>query len=472
MGTLRYQPLDHFVTYLQKKHHIDTLIETGTYQGETTIYAAERFHFVTTIDIRDDFLENTMERCKGLSNIRFLQGDSRDVTPVVVHALAGPALFWFDAHSVAPCLFGDRDDWPIIEELEAINASPFKHYVLIDDAHCFMPDGPHPHVPPISEIEKLAAAGGYVMRVSHDVIALVPAEDAADLEELGPPSMVLSQAKVALSGGVDVRRRFNVNLMPKIRTTATAAVGFQGPAILPPVQQELSITELVHTSYGHMLIPRFDANQSPSLRSGYALNHQDILLLKPYLEKRPGAVLLDIGANVGVFSFGLRSLCAQVHAFEPQRILANMICGSIALNGWMNVHCYNVALSDEEGRVEVPQFDYTKRCSFGSIEFGSTQKEELSQPRQYDEAKIEYVDVHRIDDYKFPRVDMMKIDVEGWERRVIRGALETIKAYRPIILVEHYKTHAPTLYKELRDFLDYTVRDLGSDFLAVPMGGD
>lgn len=184
MTTLRYGPIDRFVTHLQTVFDLVTLIETGTFQGESTLYAAERFKRVVTIDISGEFHAEAKARCADHGNVEFHIGDTRVVLPAVVASLDRPALFWLDAHA-APGLFGEQDDWPVLDELEIINRSSFMHYVLIDDAHCCLPESPHPACPLFEEIQAKATKGGYVCRVSHDVIALVPSADARELKHFG-----------------------------------------------------------------------------------------------------------------------------------------------------------------------------------------------------------------------------------------------------------------------------------------------
>jgi hypothetical protein len=180
MTTLRHPPLDQFVTRLQARFDLSTLVETGTFEGESTLYAAERFDRVVTIDICVDHHAVANARCAGHRNIEFNIGDTRVVLPAVVASLDQPALFWLDAHA-APGLFGDADDWPVLTELEIINSSPLQHFILIDDAHCFLPGSPHPACPTFAEVEACATSGGYACRVSHDVIAMVPRSQAQEL---------------------------------------------------------------------------------------------------------------------------------------------------------------------------------------------------------------------------------------------------------------------------------------------------
>lgn len=45
----------------------------------------------------------------------------------------------------------------------------------------------------------------------------------------------------------------------------------------------------------------------------------------------------------------------------------------------------------------------------------------------------------RIDDFKIPNVDLIKIDVEGWEPEVLDGAKETISKWKPMVMVEFNK---------------------------------
>lgn len=165
---------DRFIRHLQLRFGITTLVETGTNTGVSTAHAARIFERVLTIDIRNDWQPEARARCIALQNVEFLEGDSRQLLGDVVATLDRPALFWLDAHA-APGLYGDRDDWPALDELDAIMRSPFLHFILIDDAHCFSPGSPYPACPSIEQVREKAAAGGYSCEVKHDVIVLLPA---------------------------------------------------------------------------------------------------------------------------------------------------------------------------------------------------------------------------------------------------------------------------------------------------------
>jgi hypothetical protein len=173
MTTLAQPPTNRLVEFLRDRFDIRTLIETGTYEGESTLWAAERFARVVTIDIRAELQNEARARCLDHSNVEFLTGDTRDMLPGVVASLDHPALFWLDAHA-APGMFGDRDDWPVLEELEVINGSPERHLVLIDDAHCFLAGSPFPMCPRFDQVFDAATDGGYSCRIVGDVIVLVP----------------------------------------------------------------------------------------------------------------------------------------------------------------------------------------------------------------------------------------------------------------------------------------------------------
>jgi FkbM family methyltransferase len=236
------------------------------------------------------------------------------------------------------------------------------------------------------------------------------------------------------------------------------------PAVLP------AFTGLVHTEYGWMLIHRLDTMQTPSLSQlGKSRDHDTIDGLVQIVRKKGyGSVFVDVGANFGCFSFAMRKFCQEVHAFEPQRIIHNMMAGSIALNGWLNVYAYNIALGDFNGEIELPQFDYNKSLSFGSIEFGKEQNERVEQQRSHHKGRVEYVELRRLDFYEFPRVDVLKIDAEGMEIDVLRGAIATIDRCRPIMMVEHLKSPKEALHAALHG-LGYKVEDVGDDFMCYPL---
>jgi FkbM family methyltransferase len=229
---------------------------------------------------------------------------------------------------------------------------------------------------------------------------------------------------------------------------------------------------MMPTIYGPVIVSRHDINQTNHLlKTGRAHGHDSTeMIAKLSVLKSPAPFVVDVGANFGLFSLGLASLLGGrgvYHCFEAQRILFNMIAGSVALNGYSNIYCHHIAVGEEAGAIEIPQFDYDKEMNFGSVEFGAQQRERLSQERGSDPAKQEFVEMRTLDSFNFPKVDILKVDVEGMEPQVLRGAEALINAYRPIMLVEHLKSDSQSLADQITA-KDYKLYALSDDFICIP----
>ena len=253
---------------------------------------------------------------------------------------------------------------------------------------------------------------------------------------------------------------------------AAAPVASPSPSPWFTAAQPLPFTVILPTAYGQMLVNRNDINQTNALfKTGLAIDHTEIEALATILSVAPpNPIVVDIGANIGTYTLRLAAVAGprgRVHCFEPQRILCNMIAGSVALNGLTNVICHTLAVGAREGIIEVPQFDYRQALNFGSIEFGPEQREPLSQARGYDLAMREFVPVTPLDRFGFTRLDLMKIDAEGMESEVLAGAAETIRRCRPVLYVEFQKSDFEALKRTLQGF-GYTLYAVQMNFLCLP----
>lgn len=143
MGNIHLPPLCRLAEALIPCCGLVEYVETGTYLGESLAWAAERFGRVTTIELREDFLRQAVARVGTLPNVRFLLGDSGATLTQVVSTLSGPSLFWLDAHAGAG-FFGSEERCPLVQELEAVIASPLDHCLIIDDARAFLAPPPPP----------------------------------------------------------------------------------------------------------------------------------------------------------------------------------------------------------------------------------------------------------------------------------------------------------------------------------------
>lgn len=136
---------------------------------------------------------------------------------------------------------------------------------------------------------------------------------------------------------------------------------------------------------------------------------------------QPYWVVLDIGANHGAHTIALAKMAKTVYAFEPQRILFQILCANVALNGLNNVYTYQVAVGSTPGSIGVPILDYSQPANYGAVSLGSRGEEVL----------VQTLDSLNLD------CDFIKIDVEGMEGDVLAGATSTISRCRPILYMEN-----------------------------------
>lgn len=239
-------------------------------------------------------------------------------------------------------------------------------------------------------------------------------------------------------------------------------LGHKGPQALPYALQ-------LPTMYGHVLVNRYDTNQTDALlKTGFAWDKKEIDLFCQIAAKLPeGSVFLDVGANFGLYSLAvahvLRTRGGRVIAYEAQRMLAYMIAGTAALNGLENLQVTHCAVGSEAGKIDIPGFDYRTVSSFGSVEFGATQREYIGQPRN---AASEQVDVVSLDSFNLSHVHLLKIDVEGMECAVLDGASQLISSHQPLILIEWIKSDKAALRDQLLSY-GYQVHEWETNFLCL-----
>ena len=160
--------------------------------------------------------------------------------------------------------------------------------------------------------------------------------------------------------------------------------------------------------------------------------------------------VVDVGAQYGDYAI----LCAgyykvkKVYCFEPLKLNFKEIEKNIKLNKLKNISAYNVALGSENKMIKI-----TYNGDMAGIGGGRTQKTYLK----------------TLDSYRL-KPTILKIDVEGFEMDVLRGAIKTISKSHPKIIIE---THTSKLRKEVLSFLGsigYKVKHYGRS--VTPKAGE
>lgn len=162
------------------------------------------------------------------------------------------------------------------------------------------------------------------------------------------------------------------------------------------------------------------------------------LHLLPFLVHRDKQAI-DIGANKGVYTYLLARLVPFVHAFEPNPKMFNVLTRGLP----ENAKAYDAALSDESGSGEllVPRSERTKAYS--------NQGASLSKHKVSGEHGVVQIQKRTLDSYALDNIGFIKIDVEGYEHAVLKGAKETLTRCRPTLLIELEERHTGVAIESL-----------------------
>jgi FkbM family methyltransferase len=190
------------------------------------------------------------------------------------------------------------------------------------------------------------------------------------------------------------------------------------------------MSEPVYTvaRHGRMVVLATDTYVSRSLVEYGEYAPGELALLSQLVG--PSSHIVEVGAHIGALTLPLAKICheGRVYAFEPQQRLFQMLCANMTINGVTNVRAYPTALGRSRKFCSQPAIDYERHNNFGGISFVSDTRSS---------ADTERVEVAQLDDFRVEHCNLIKIDVEGMECDVLRGAHATIRRLRPVIYLEN-----------------------------------
>jgi FkbM family methyltransferase len=182
----------------------------------------------------------------------------------------------------------------------------------------------------------------------------------------------------------------------------------------------------------------------------------EILFLRRFL--RPNDTFVDIGSNIGLFSLHAAQVIGdggKVIAFEPTPLTYNRLIENIKLNHFDNIiYAYNIGLSDKKGNLSL------NISADGHDAWNTFANKD---DKIYSD-KVE-ISVDSLDGFlqsylkdQLVNIDLIKVDVEGWERYVLSGAASLLaKDNAPVLMVEYTETNlfaAGSSCSEIYDFVE------------------
>ena len=256
--------------------------------------------------------------------------------------------------------------------------------------------------------------------------------------------------------------------MPSYQLARTLLLGVLSPLKSLGLKFPKRLTRHLH--YHGTVSVRVDAGKQFKMKSyghaiennlyWYGLRGHEPETVIPWLRAAAQAnVVLDIGANTGLFSFAAaaQNKNVKIYAFEPLPRVAEILRENADLNPQAQVTVVERAVSDEPGvaRIFDPGGDQPASASLRS-DFLSTDTEPV------DVATVD-IDSFLAED-GVEQVDLIKLDVEGVEEFALRGMRSTIEKYKPAIFMEMVDER-PALVDAIRELTEmgYQIVSLTSD---------
>jgi FkbM family methyltransferase len=181
---------------------------------------------------------------------------------------------------------------------------------------------------------------------------------------------------------------------------------------------------------------------------------------------------IDQGSHIGLWTMQLAKRFDFVECFEPVAHLRECWMQNVLFIDRPGIMLRGHALGKEPGTVLM--FSHKLACGDSSVEHAPEYMRKI-----YDDVARpvnDAVEMRTLDSFEFIDVDFIKLDAEGYEENIARGAAETIRKWRPVILVEQkrdmackYGLQPQGALQYLEQAHDYRIaREMGGDFVMVP----
>lgn len=195
-------------------------------------------------------------------------------------------------------------------------------------------------------------------------------------------------------------------------------------------------------------------------------------IFEKYINKE--SIVLEGGCHIGTHSIKLSMLSKKLYCFEPLKESNQLLRKNVLRNNCINTIVFDEALSDTEG---ISNFAWMPFYNLGASGLENNPMGIPGGDIQTNQDEKYPVKTTTIDSLNLNKLDFIKLDVEGYEPKVINGGLETIKNNRPIITLECWSNHfgqtdlnhTKEQFKMLLD-LNYSIEQIGiSDWLFLPL---
>jgi FkbM family methyltransferase len=236
-------------------------------------------------------------------------------------------------------------------------------------------------------------------------------------------------------------------------------VNFFAPRLAP------AASTVVNVKATHGFTMSLDLTEHLQQRA-YYLGYHEHMIVETFVDViTPGSCIFDLGANFGQFTLLAAQLSGpqgQVFAFEPEPNAFAALRRNVEANSFPRIICRQAAVSDTAGTavlyVAPPTFSGTSSLALSAVE------------PYHDNYALQTVAVERLDDYGdqvTSPVSLIKLDVQGAEFLVLRGAEQLLRDHRPAIIFEADEVVMTAFGYQSRDLGAY-LHHLGYALFSVP----
>lgn len=185
----------------------------------------------------------------------------------------------------------------------------------------------------------------------------------------------------------------------------------------------------IETQYGDFNVISNDKVVSESLRLYGEWAQNEISILSRFINKND--VVIDVGAFIGSHAVAFANIAPEgmVYSFEAREDIFNILVKNA--EKFNNIRAFNFGLGSKKTELSIEKNDTDEEQNPGALNL----KEITESDRQ------EIINIERLDNFSFDKVDFMKVDVEGMEYEVLLGAKKTIDRFEPVLFLEINDVH-------------------------------